>query len=65
MDLNAENKVKRAGIMISLQDDRRQPRIKYKQFGFPDWRTFEKFSTKAERDRRFKELTKDSTIIED
>ena len=49
----------RAGFMIIRKDDQPQPRIKYKQFGF------EKFSTKAERDRRFKELTKDSTIIED
>lgn len=55
----------RAGFMIIRKDDQPQPRIKYKQFGLSDWRTFEKFSTKAERDRRFKELMKDSIIIDD
>ncbi len=51
--------------MIIRKDDQPQPRVKYKQLGFPEWRTFEKFATKAERDRRFKELLKDSSIIED
>lgn len=55
----------RAGFTIIRKDNQPQPRIKYKQFGFPEWRTLEKFSTKAERDRRFKEQTKDITIIKD
>lgn len=65
MDLNSQNKVMQAGFMIIRKDDQPQPRIKYKQLGFPEWRTFEKFAIKAERDRRFKELLKDSSIIED
>lgn len=51
--------------MLIRKDDQPQPRIKYKQFGFPEWRTFEKFTTKAARDRRFKDLLHDSSIIED
>ena len=54
-----------AGFMLIRKDDQPQPRIKYKQFGFPEWRTLEKFATKAERDRRFKQLLKNSNIIED
>lgn len=65
MDLNSQNKVMQAGFMLIRKDDQPQPRIKYKQLGFSEWRTLEKFSTKTERDRRFKELLKDSTIIED
>lgn len=65
MDLNSQNKVLKAGFMIIRKDDYPQPKIKYKQFGFPEWRTFEKFTTKAARDRRFKDLLYDSSIIED
>lgn len=65
MDLNSQNKVLKAGFMLIRKGDQPQPRIKYKQFGFSDWRTLEKFVTKAARDRRFKELLHNSTIIED
>lgn len=65
MDLNSQNKVLKAGFMLIRKDDQPQPRIKHKQFGFTEWRTFEKFDTKAARDRRFKELLHDSSIIED
>lgn len=65
MDLNSQNKVMRAGFMLIRKDDQPSPRIKHKQFGFSEWRTFEKFKTKAERDRRYKELLYNSGIIED
>ena len=59
MNLDSQNKVLKAGFMIIRKDDYPQPKIKYKQFGFPEWRT------KAARDRRYKELLHDSSIIED
>lgn len=65
MDLNSQNKVLKAGFTLIRKDDQPQPRIKYKQFGFSEWRTFEKFDTKAARDHRFKDLLHNSTIIED
>lgn len=65
MDLNSQNKVLKAGFMLIRKDDQPQPRIKHKQFGFSEWRTFEKFDTKAARDCRFKDLLHNSTIIED
>ncbi len=51
--------------MLIRKDDQPQPRIKYKQFGISEWRTLEKFDTKAARDRRYKDLLHNSTIIED
>ncbi len=65
MNLDSHNKVTKAGFTIIRRDDVPQPRIKYKQFGVRDWKTLEKFDTKAARDRRFKELLRNSTIIED
>lgn len=47
MNLDSQNKVLKAGFMIIRKDDYPQPKIKYKQFGFPEWRTLEKFDTKA------------------
>lgn len=47
MNLDSQNKVLKAGFMIIRKDDYPQPKIKYKQFGFPEWRTLEKFPTKA------------------
>ncbi len=55
----------KAGFMLIRKDDQPTPRIKHKQFGFSEWRTFEKFDTKVARDRRYKELLHDSSIIED
>lgn len=65
MNLKSQAKVLRAGFMIIRKDESPQPKIKYKQFGLPEWRTLEKFGTKAARDRRYKELLHNSTIIED
>ncbi len=48
MDLNSQNKVLKAGFMIIRKDDQPQPRIKYKQFGFPEWRTFNTSKTLEE-----------------
>lgn len=38
MNLDSQNKVLKAGFMIIRKDDYPQPKIKYKQFGFPEWR---------------------------
>lgn len=47
MNLDSQNRVLKAGFMIVRKDEYPQPKIKYKQFGFPEWRTLEKFDTKA------------------
>ena len=55
-----------AGFRIIRKDDYPQPRIKAKtnEQG-SDWRTLEKFETKAARDRAFEEMLKDYMTISD
>lgn len=55
-----------AGFKIIRKDDYPQPRIKIKtnEQG-SDWRTLEKFETKAARDRAFEERLKDLMTISD
>lgn len=65
MDTNSQMKVMAAGFRIIRTDDQPTPRIKVKENGNYEWRTFEKFETKAARDRRFKELMKDEKTIND
>lgn len=65
MDTNSQMKVMAAGFRIIRTDDQPTPRIKVKENGSYEWRTLEKFETKAARDRRFKELLLVSTIIQD
>lgn len=65
MDTNSQMKVMAAGFRIIRTDDQPNPRIKVKENGNYEWRTLEKFETKAARDRRFKELLKDEKVIND
>lgn len=53
-----------AGFKIIRTDDQPNIRIKYR-ISNGSWSTLEKFETKSARDRRFKELLKDNSIIED
>ena len=66
MDATSQEKVIAMGFRVIRKDDYPQPRIKVKtnEQG-SDWRTLEKFETKAARDRAFKELLKDSMTISD
>lgn len=65
MDTNSQMKVMAAGFRIIRTDDQPSPRIKVKENGNYEWRTLEKFETKAARDRRFKELFRDVKTIND
>lgn len=66
MDTKSQAKVMAAGFRIIRKDDYPQPRIKTKinEKG-SDWRTLEKFETKAARDRAFEEMLKDYMTILD
>ena len=65
MDQESQMKVAAAGFTILRQDDYPTPRIKYKSKDQREWKTLEKFETKAARDRRYKEFLKMSMIIND
>ena len=73
MDAASQKKVIDAGFIILRCDNQPSPRIKVKDgnnvnhtHSCYEWRTLEKdFKSKAARDRRFKELLKQSLIIED
>lgn len=65
MDQKSHIKVMSAGFRIIRTDDQPTPRIKVKENGNYEWRTLEKFETKAARDRRFKELLVDEKTIQD
>lgn len=66
MDTTSQTKVMAAGFRIIRKDDYPQPRIKVKtNRQRSDWRTLEKFETKAARDRAFKDMLKDSMTISD
>lgn len=65
MDTSSQMKVMAAGFRIIRTDDQPSPRIKVKENGNYEWRTLEKFETKAARDRWFKELLKDEKTIND
>ena len=66
MDGNSRIKVMNAGFIIIRADDYPSPRIKALVKSHGDYKTLEDgFKTKAARDRRFKELMKEKTIITD
>lgn len=66
MDTKSQTKVMAAGFRIIRKDDYPQPRIKAKIDGLgPEWKTLEKFNTKAARDRAFDEMLKDLMTISD
>ena len=65
MDAQSQKKVINAGFLIFCCDDQPKPRIKIKDSNNYEWRTYERFDTKAARDRRFNELLKEPEHIMD
>lgn len=63
MDSRSQHKVINKGFMIIRADDQPQPRIKFKGKGHSEWKTLEKFITKAQRDRRMTDLLQREMII--
>lgn len=63
MDRKDQDKVLEGGFTIIRKDDYPTPRIK--QRTPRDWTTYGKYGTKAERDRVFARLLKDSKTISD
>ena len=65
MDRKSQDKVLKAGFIIIRKDDYPTPRIKARHVAGTDYRTFEKYDTKAERDRAFARLLTDDKVISD
>lgn len=65
MDRKDQNKVIAAGFIIIRKDDYPTPRIKVRHTENTDYRTYQKFKTKAERDRLFNDLLSDNKVISD
>ncbi|MBR3671194.1 MAG: hypothetical protein IKH89_05275 [Bacteroidales bacterium] len=60
-------KILAAGLTVIRKDDTPGPRIKQLVLSGSrslSWKTFEKFDTKAARDRRFKELLQAENVID-
>ena len=65
MNINDQNKLKKAGFTIVRKDDYPEPRIKISTGTNGGWKTFEKYRTKAERDRAFAALSESDKFISD
>ena len=65
MEANSMIKLMKAGYTFIRPDDQPNIRIKYKKQGSGDWKTLEKFPTKAARDRRVRELLLEPDVIMD
>ena len=65
MEKTSMNKLMAAGYMFIRSDNEPNIRIKYRKQDSGDWKTLEKFETKAARDRRFAELLNEPMIISD
>ncbi|MCX4295038.1 MAG: hypothetical protein OSJ56_13390 [Prevotella sp.] len=65
MDRKSQDKVLKARFIIIRKDDYPTPRIKARYVAGTDYRTFEKYNTKAERDRAFARLLIDDKVISD
>lgn len=65
MERTSMDKLMAAGYTFIRSDDQPNTRIKYRKQGSGDWKTLEKFDTKAARDKRIKELLSDAKIIMD
>ncbi|HAQ21138.1 MAG TPA: hypothetical protein DCR40_18175 [Prolixibacteraceae bacterium] len=65
MDQASQVKVINAGFTILRCDDQPTSRIKFKGKDNHEWRTLEKFETKAARDRAFKNFMEMSFTIND
>jgi hypothetical protein len=64
MEYRSMQKLMNAGYTIIRKDDHPCPRIKYRKKDSGDWKTLEKFATKAARDRKHDELLNEEFIIE-
>jgi hypothetical protein len=65
MDQTSQIKVMDAGFTIFRCDDQPTPRIKFKSQVSHEWRTHEKYETKAARNRAFDSLMKMTFAISD
>lgn len=65
MDINSQNKVLAAGYTIIRCDNYPQPRIKFKYEVGKEWATYKNYSTKAERDRAYKNMLEGNKVISD
>jgi hypothetical protein len=65
MERRSMEKLMEAGYIFLRSDDSPNVRIKYRQKGSGDWKTLEKFETKAARERRLNQLLDSSMYIMD
>ena len=65
MEVKSQKKVMAAGFRIIRTQDYPSPIIKVKENGAYEWRTLEKFETKASRDYKFSKLLLDEKTIAD
>jgi hypothetical protein len=65
MNTTDQQKVIKAGFVLVRPDDQPSPRIKVKDDHSSEWRTMERFETKAARDRKLKRLLESNIIIQD
>jgi hypothetical protein len=65
MERKSMEKLMQAGYTFIRTDDQPNIRIKYREKGSGDWKTLEKFDTKAARDRKFSQLLDLSLFITD
>lgn len=65
MDRKSQDKVLNAGFTIIRKDDHPSPRIKARYTAGTDYRTYDKYETKAARDRAFAALLKGEKVISD
>jgi hypothetical protein len=65
MNATDQQKVIRAGFVLIRLDDQPSPRIKVKDDHGSEWRTMEKFETKAARDRKLERLLESEIILQD
>jgi hypothetical protein len=65
MNATDQQKLIKAGYTLIRQDDNPCPRIKIKDGQSYEWRTLEKFDSKAARDRKLKWLLTSEKTIQD
>jgi hypothetical protein len=65
MTMSDQLKVIKAGFVLIRADEYPTIRIKIKDGKSMEWRTLEKFETKAARDRKMRDLLKSDMIITD
>jgi hypothetical protein len=65
MEYRSMNRLMDAGYTFIRPDNSPNIRIKYRKKGSGDWKTLEKFETKAARDRKFNELLDLKEFISD